>query len=66
MNLLIEKLQITLPVSIYEFVVRASVIVSEMVNLVYIIESQDNHDSLLVGCFIYYIHFNGNMQQFVP
>lgn len=30
MNLLIEKLQITLPVSIYEFVVRASVIVSEM------------------------------------
>lgn len=66
MNLLTEKLQITLPVSIYEFVVRASVIVSRMVSLVSMIKSQDNHDSLLVGCFIYYMNFNGNRQQLVP
>lgn len=66
MNLLIEKLQITLPVSIYEFVVRASVIVSQMVSLVYMIKSQDNHDSLLVGGFIYCRNFNGNRQQLVP
>lgn len=66
MNLLIEKLQITLPVSICEYVVRVSVIVSEMVSLVYIIKSQDNHGSLLVGCLIYYMNFNGNRNQFVP